>query len=92
MLAPSGALMKYMPSVKLLMASLLGESAMYLSVASGRPSLIIRWTTISDLNTIVHVESLKRSCRVRNTSATPDSPPFVADRIGSMYLDLGAAN
>lgn len=80
------------PSANPLIAMRFGESAMYLNVASGCPSLIIKWTTISDLKTIVHVESRNRSCRVRNTSATPESPPFVAERIGSMYLDLGAAN
>jgi len=74
------------------MANLFGASAIYLKVASGCPSLTIRCTTISDLKTIVHVESLKRICKVRKTSATPESPPFVADRIGSMYFDLGAAN
>jgi hypothetical protein len=80
------------PSVKVLMASLFGDSATYLSVTSGCPSLIIICTTISDLNTIVHVESRSRSCNVRKTSATPDSPPFVADKMGSMYFDFGAAN
>ena len=74
------------------MANLLGDSDMYLKVTSGWPSLIIRWTTIKDLKTIVQVESRSRSCKVRKTSATPDSPPFVADKIGSIYFDLGAAN
>jgi hypothetical protein len=78
--------------VKLLIANLFGDSDIYLNVTSGWPSLIMRWTTINALKTIVHVESLSRICKVRKTSATPDSPPFVADRMGSIYFDLGAAN
>lgn len=56
------------------------------------PFLIIKWTTISDLNTIVHVESRIRSWRVRKTSATPASPVRVAMRICSTYLSFGTAN
>src|SRR5204863_6675773 len=82
----------YIPSVKLLIASRFGDSAMYLRVRSGCPSLIIRWTMIRALKTMVQVESRKRSCRVRKTSATPASPPCVADRIASTYFDLGAAS
>ena len=80
------------PSENPLIASLLGFSAMYCKVASNCPSLIIRWTTIRALKTIVHVESRSRSCRVRNISATPASPVWVATRICSIYLDLGAAS
>ena len=47
---------------------------------------------MSALKTMVHVESRNRSCRVRKISATPDSPPCVAERMGSIYLDLGAAS
>ena len=80
------------PSEKLLIASFDGESATYLSVTFGSPSLIIKCTMISALNTIVHVESLKRFCRVRNISATPASPAWVATRICSTYLALGGAS
>jgi hypothetical protein len=65
---------------------------MYRSVVSGAPSRIIRCTTIKDLKTIVHVESRNRSWSTRKTSATPDSPPCVEERIDSMYFDFGAAN
>lgn len=41
---------------------------------------------------MVHVESRNRSCSVRKISATPDSPPLVAERIDSMYFDFGAAS
>lgn len=44
------------------------------------------------LKTIVHVEPRRRNCRVLKTSATPFSPPLVADNIGSTYFDLGAAS
>ena len=80
------------PSEKLLIASFDGESATYLSVTFGSPSLIIKCTMIRALNTIVHVESLKRFCRVRNISATPASPAWVATRICSTYLALGGAS
>jgi hypothetical protein len=53
---------------------------------SGDPSLIIRCTVIKLLNTTVHVESLSRFCKARNTSATPASPECVAIRMCSMYL------
>lgn len=46
---------------------------------------------MSDLNTMVHVESLRRSLSVRKTSATPASPERVATRMCSTYLDLGGA-
>lgn len=80
------------PSEKLLIASFDGESATYLSVTFGSPSLIIKCTMISALNTIVHVESLKRFCRVRNIPATPASPAWVATSICSTYLALGGAS
>jgi hypothetical protein len=83
---------RHAPSVKLLMASLFGDSAMYLNVTSACPSLIIKCTMIRDLKTIVHVESRSRSCSVRKISATPASPPFVAPRIASTYFDFGAAS
>ena len=64
-----------LPSVNELMANLVcGAPARYFKVTSLCPSLIIRWTMISDLNTIVHVESRSRFCNVRKTSATPASP------------------
>lgn len=47
---------------------------------------------MSDLNTIVHVESRNLFCNARNISATPASPACVATRICSTYLDLGAAS
>lgn len=47
---------------------------------------------MSDLKTIVHVESLRRFCRVRNISATPASPAWVATRMCSTYLALGGAS
>lgn len=47
---------------------------------------------MSDLKTMVHVESRSLSCRVWKTSATPVSPPRVADRIGSTYFVFGAAS
>ena len=81
-----------LPSVKTLIASRLGDSAMKRSVTSAEPSWIMRCTTINDLNTIVHVESRKRNWSVRKTSATPTSPLFVACKMGSMYFDLGAAS
>src|SRR5436190_23369229 len=72
------------------MAILRGCCARYLNAAPGEPSRIIICITISDLNTMVHVESRNRCCSVRNISATPASL-CVAVRICSMYLDLGAA-
>ena len=74
------------------MASLLGDSAKYLNVTSGAPSLIMRWTMMSDLKTIVQVESRSRNWSVRKTSATPASPPCVADSMASTYFNLGAAS
>ena len=47
---------------------------------------------MSALKTIVHVESLRRFCRVRNISATPASPAWVATRMCSTYLALGGAS
>lgn len=46
---------------------------------------------MSDLKTMVHVESLKRFCRVLKISATPASPAWVAMRMCSTYLALGGA-
>lgn len=80
------------PSEKLLIASLEGESARYFSVTLGSPSLIIRWTIIRALNTIVHVESLRRFCNARKISATPASPACVATNICSTYLAFGGAS
>ena len=74
------------------MASLKGNSATYFSVTLGSPSRIMRCTIISALKTIVHVESLRRFCRVRNISATPASPAWVATRMCSTYLALGGAS
>lgn len=85
-------LLVHPPSVKLLIAIFLGFSAMYCNVASSAPSRIIKWITIRDLNTMVHVESRSRNCSVRNISATPTSPASVATKICSIYLDLGAAS
>ena len=82
----------YVPSEKLLMATLVGDSDRNLSVTFGSPSLIIRCTIISPLKTIVHVESRNRCVRVRKTSATPASPAWVATRRCSTYFDLGAAS
>lgn len=76
----------YTPSVKLLIASMFLWRARYANVASGDPSLIIKWTVIKLLNTTVHVESRSRFCNARNTSATPASPEWVAIKICSMYL------
>lgn len=47
---------------------------------------------ISDLKTMVHVESLNLFCKARNISATPASPACVATSMCSTYFDLGAAN
>ena len=47
---------------------------------------------MSDLKTMVHVESLKRFCRVLKISATPASPAWVAIRMCSTYLALGGAS
>jgi hypothetical protein len=79
-------------SEKLLIAIFLGFSARYSNVADSAPSRIIRCKTMSDLKTIVHVESRSRNCSVRKISATPASPLRVARRICSMYFDLGAAS
>ena len=62
------------PSEKLLIASFEGESARNLSVTFGSPSRTMRCTMISDLNTIVQVESRNRFCKARKISATPASP------------------
>ncbi len=80
------------PSEKLLIASFDGESAKNLSVTFGSPSRIMRCTMMSDLKTIVHVESRSLFCKARNISATPASPACVATRICSTYFDLGAAS
>jgi len=74
------------------MANLEGDSDIYLSVTLGSPSLIIRCVTIRALKTIVHVESRSLCCSVRNISATPASPAWVATRMCSMYFDFGAAS
>lgn len=81
-----------LPSEKLLIASFEGVSAKNFNVTFGSPSRIIRCTMISDLKTIVHVESLNLFCKARKTSATPASPACVATNICSTYLDLGAAS
>ena len=47
---------------------------------------------MSDLKTMVHVESLNRFCRVLKISATPASPAWVAMRMCSTYLALGGAS
>ena len=47
---------------------------------------------MSDLKAIVHVESRRRFCNILNTSATPASPPWVAAKMASTYLDFGAAS
>ena len=80
------------PSEKLLMASFEGDSATYFSVTLGSPSRIMRCTMMSDLKTIVHVESRRRFCRARKISATPASPVWVATRMCSTYLALGGAS
>ena len=81
------------PSVIVFVANMVrGEEDMYLSVASLSPSLIMRCTTTSALNAMVHVESLNRCCRVRKISATPASPERVPRRMCSTYFDLGGAN
>ena len=74
------------------MASFEGESAKYFKVTLGSPSLIMRWTMMSALNTIVHVESRSRFCNARKISATPASPACVATRMCSTYLALGGAS
>lgn len=82
----------YIPSEKLLIASFEGDSARNFRVTFGSPSRIMRCTTISDLNTMVHVESLSLFCKVRNISATPASPAWVAVKMCSIYFDFGAAS
>lgn len=47
---------------------------------------------INDLKTMVHVESRSRFWSARNISATPASPAWVAIRMCSTYLALGAAS
>ena len=47
---------------------------------------------MSDLKTIVHVESLRRFCKALKISATPASPAWVATRMCSTYLALGGAS
>lgn len=88
----SKAVKSYIPSEKLLIAILDGASPKDFNVTFGSPSLIIRCTIMSALNTIVHVESRNLCCRVLNTSATPASPAWVATSMCSTYLDLGAAS
>ena len=58
----------------------------------GSPSLIIKWTMMSDLKTIVHVESRNLFCKARNISAVPASPACVATRMCSTYFALGGAS
>lgn len=74
------------------MASFEGDSATYFSATLGSPSRIMRCTMMSDLKTIVHVESLRRFCKARKISATPASPACVATRMCSTYLALGGAS
>lgn len=74
----------------LVMAIFRGFCAMNRKAALFAPSRIIICITTSDLNTIVHVESRSRSCKVRNISARLESL-YVALRMCSIYLDLGAA-
>lgn len=80
-----------LPSEKLLIASIFLCLDRKSSVTSGEPSLIMKWTVIKLLNTTVHVESLKRFCSDRKTSATPYSPEWVATRMCSMYFVFGGA-
>ena len=80
------------PSEYPLIAIFLGFSAIYCNVASNWPSRIMKCRTMSALNTTVHVESRRRRCSVRNISATPASPVWVATRMCSMYFDLGGAS
>ena len=47
---------------------------------------------MSDLKTMVHVESRNLFCIDRKTSATPASPACVATRMCSTYFDFGAAS
>lgn len=47
---------------------------------------------MSDLKTMVHVESRSLLVRVRKISAIPASPVLVAVRIVWMYFALGAAS
>lgn len=84
--------LSYVPSETLPVSNLDGESARYFNVTLGSPSRIMRWVTMRALKTMVHVESRRRCWRVRNTSATPPSPAWVATRIVSTYLALGAAS
>jgi hypothetical protein len=79
------------PSEKLLIASIFLCLARKSNVTSLEPSLIIRCTVMRLLNTTVHVESRRRFCNDRNTSATPYSPEWVAIRICSMYFVFGGA-
>lgn len=79
------------PSVKEPIASWLRCFARYANVASGDPSLIIKWIVIKLLSTTVHVESRNRNCNARKTSPTPASPACVATRICSIYLVFGGA-
>ena len=74
------------------MASFEGECDTNFSVTLGSPSRIMRCTIISDLKTIVHVESLRRFVKVEKIAATPSSPAWVATRMCSTYLALGGAS
>lgn len=67
-------IVEHVPSVKLLIASILRCRARNCNVTSGDPSRIMRWTVMRPLKTTVHVESRKRYCSVRKTSAMPASP------------------
>lgn len=79
------------PSEKLLMASMFLCDARNANVTSGEPSRIIKCTVMRLLKTTVHVESRRRFCSDRKTSATPCSPECVAMRICSMYFVFGGA-
>jgi hypothetical protein len=69
-----------------------GLWARYLSVTSGSPSRIMRWTMMRLLKTMVQVESRRRLVRARKISATPASPACVATSMCSTYFDFGAAS
>ena len=56
------------------MANLDGDSAKYFRVTLDSPSRIMRCTMMSDLKTMVHVESRSLFCNARKISATPASP------------------
>jgi hypothetical protein len=79
------------PSEKLLIASIFLCLARKSKVTSGEPSLIMKCTVMRLLNTTVHVESRRRFCNDRKTSATPYSPEWVATRMCSIYFVFGGA-